>query len=61
MILQVLVLLQHSVMEEIRQRKTAHITDCRLKGLRRAGYVLLEAHTPTLIICDGLHNITEVL
>ena len=48
-------------MEEIRQRKTAYITDCRLKGLRRAGYVLLEVHTPTLIICDGLDNITEVL
>jgi len=60
-ILKILVLLQHSVMEEIRQRKTAHVTDCRLTGLRRAGCVLLEVHMLTLINCDGLDNTTEVL
>lgn len=48
-------------MEETRQRKTSHVTDCRLKGLRRAGYVLLEVHIPTLLICDGLDNITDEL
>lgn len=48
-------------MEEFRQRKTAYITDCRLKRLRRAGHGLLEVHTPTLVICDGLDNVTEVL
>lgn len=48
-------------MEETRQRKPAHVTDYRLKGLRRAGCVLLEVYIPTLLICNGLDNITEVL